>query len=420
VSQDPKMTVIPHFLSEFECAHLISLVEGCWMPSLVAGAQSAKDLENKMSTTRTSWSCMTRYSQTEVLERIEHRLASTSGIPLSQLERMNMVRYAPGEEFGEHHDGAFRERTVFIYLNDLGDDDDAGDTFFPVLGLSFKPRCGTAVMWGNAQPDGKEDSRMLHAGRPPNAGVKYGVNCFINKQDLRTIRDCAEVPLDSASIVNFCDLTLQPGDVDGAAGKAKTNESAEEPQLVLFSFSQDPEIKAAPGFLTAAEVEHFLEQARNCDLSKVRLQGAFPETTQTLKVLEAEGTPTILSVEQRLEAISSSPLDYLARLRIVRPGTQHGLCNRGCGHTSLYICLSQQDELFFPRMGLRFKMRSGDLLLWKNLDFSTGAAAEDFRTIRVHRGQSDTDAPVFGLDAFFHDNPIRVQQKGRDFAFPEL
>ena len=36
---------------------------------------------------------------------------------------------------------------------------------------------GCAVMWPNAQPDGSEDSRMVHAGRPPAVGVKWEPQC---------------------------------------------------------------------------------------------------------------------------------------------------------------------------------------------------------------------------------------------------
>jgi hypothetical protein len=34
VSEEPRITVYPHFFSEAECDHLVGLVEGVWMPSL--------------------------------------------------------------------------------------------------------------------------------------------------------------------------------------------------------------------------------------------------------------------------------------------------------------------------------------------------------------------------------------------------
>eukprot|EP00928_Gymnodinium_smaydae_P005499 TRINITY_DN11875_c0_g1_i1.p1 TRINITY_DN11875_c0_g1~~TRINITY_DN11875_c0_g1_i1.p1 ORF type:complete len:160 (+),score=21.76 TRINITY_DN11875_c0_g1_i1:57-482(+) len=89
VSRDPKITVIPNFFTKEECDHLLGLAEGYWVPSLVGQAtyssseEYAKgDLENAISQTRTSWSCMLRYSQTSIVERLEHRLASIAGLPL--------------------------------------------------------------------------------------------------------------------------------------------------------------------------------------------------------------------------------------------------------------------------------------------------------------------------------------------------
>ncbi|CAK0875174.1 unnamed protein product, partial [Prorocentrum cordatum] len=225
VVKDPRITVLPHFVSPQECEHLLSLAEGYWIPSLVGEATRTSqedyktgNLENALSTTRTSWSCMLRYAQTAVVERLEHRLAAVAGLPLQQLERMNMVRYAPGELFDEHHDGEFRPITIFVYLNDLPEGDEAGDTFFPNLGLSFKPRRGTAVMWSNVL-DGQEDSRLLHAGRAPSLGVKYGVNCFFNVRDMRLMTPVGpEYALQDAATVAVAELGAGSGGPEALRG----------------------------------------------------------------------------------------------------------------------------------------------------------------------------------------------------------
>ena len=111
---------------------------------------------------------------------------------MEHLERLNMVRYNPGEFYGVHHDGPMRPVTVFIYLNDLPDGAQ-GETYFPKLGLKFVPRKGTALMWSNVfcaqrQPNpnlfGKQtggDPRMVHEGLPPSSGLKFGLNAFFNQ-----------------------------------------------------------------------------------------------------------------------------------------------------------------------------------------------------------------------------------------------
>ena len=115
--------------------------------AVVAPAPATGEISNSKSKTRTSWSSMLRCSQIAIVDRLKHRAALVAGLPVE----LNMVRYSPGEHFGEHHDGKFRERTAFMYLNDvLGG---GGETFFRQLGFRFIPRRGAAVVWSNAAPD---------------------------------------------------------------------------------------------------------------------------------------------------------------------------------------------------------------------------------------------------------------------------
>mmetsp|Transcript_83531 Transcript_83531/g.259481 ORF Transcript_83531/g.259481 Transcript_83531/m.259481 type:complete len:458 (+) Transcript_83531:64-1437(+) len=403
VVKDPRMTVVPHFFSPAECDHLLQLVEDSWMPSMVGQAtHSSEDdyskgnLENTLSTTRTSWSCMMRYAQTAVVERLEHRLSRLAGLPLEHLERMNLVRYAPGELFDEHHDGKFRPCTIFVYLNELADDEAAGDTFFPVLGVSFRPRRGTAVMWNNIAND-VEDSRMLHAGRAPSKGVKYGVNCFFNVTEMRQmVQTPQDIPAEEAAVVNLGDLV--------------TGSRSGEQKLVAFRLCPDPKVVAVPDLLSHEEADQLLEAASGDHAEPC---GPYAAGTRTMRVMSLEDMPFVEAIEKRLAATAGLGLAYLGSLRVVRPGTQPGLCNRGCGPKSAYVCLSDDDEILFTRLGMRVVMRKGDAIMWPNVDWETGQAVEDIRTLRVHLpGRT----PRVGLDAYFHDNPLRDQQRQRQFV----
>lgn len=417
VHTDPKVIVIPHFFSEAECDHLVQMVDQCWMPSLVRDGSSPSGQEksieksedtnlNRVSHTRTSWSCMLRAVQTSVVERLEHRCASIAGLPVEQMERMNMVRYAPGEFFNEHHDGKFRPKTIFVYLNDLADEDDeCGDTFFPVLGLSFKPRKGTAVMWLNTETGETEDSRMVHAGRCPNKGVKYGVNCFFNESCVRRVLQQNEQRAWAQAVVSK---------VSSLAGPPVLNADGVH-QPIPYMVVKDPQVKAVPGFLAAAEVEHILEEVRANGSSRFQLSGPFREGAQTLHHLEFAITPTVAVIEARMAAVTGDELGNLAKLRVVHPGTKEGLCNRGCGRTSMYVCINGEDEVFFPGLGIRFQLSPGDALAWTNVNFDTGEGREDLRTLRVHWPEGGAES-VIGIDAHFHDHPLRAQQQVRSFV----
>merc|ERR1719159_1442903 len=127
---------------------------------------------------------MLDYGETEIVARIEERVAKVTGVPADHVEKLNMVRYRPGEFFKVHHDGVHRPATLFLYLNDVPESE-GGETEFPYLGIRVRPKKGSAVVWKNITEDGQMDERLIHQGLPPKSGIKYGVNCFVNEAPLR-------------------------------------------------------------------------------------------------------------------------------------------------------------------------------------------------------------------------------------------
>ncbi|CAK0834869.1 unnamed protein product, partial [Prorocentrum cordatum] len=425
----------PHTGQPAECSHVLELADGLWTRSLVssfaaagaqgvsgAGAESSAPsgatdgIKARQSQTRTSTSCVLRAMQTAAVGRIELRLASLAKLPVETLERPTVVRYAPGEHFNEHHDGKFRPRTVFVYLNDLPEDDPGGDTFFPHLGLSFRPRAGCAVIWTNTTPDGREDSRLCHCGRPPKSGVKFGINCFFNTERMRLVHSPqAEVQLQAAHAVDV--RALWPEGHGALPEGARGTRS--------YKLKSTPEITAVPCLAGDDEVDHLLElagrprgeEAAPAEGDGCLLQGG----THLLRLLGVAESSTVEALEGRLAAAARFPLDHLGPLRLVRAGSVQGLCNRGCGQKSGLVCLSDRDEVFFPHLGLRLALRRGDALLWSNVCDEPGGTepgarsrvVEDLRTTRVHLGPSGSGAPAaLSLDVSFHDGPLRSLQRG--------
>lgn len=394
VNTDPKMSVIPNFLSEAECDYLISLVEGNWFPSLV-GQQSNKDpatgeIGNSKSKTRTSWSSMLRYSQSAIVDRIEHRAALVAGLPVENLERLNMVRYSPGEHFGEHHDGKFRERTVFMYLNDVPGG--GGETFFRHLGFRFIPRRGAAVVWSNAAPDGTEDSRMVHQGLPPKSVVKFGVNCFFRFEPLRQVlQPRVQTPLQDLTVV----------DVRGLGQAAETEDA-----LKTFRLGTETPITVAPKLLNDGEVADLLVEAMERRNGDEAPSHSFHTAGGTVRVLRRGGSLAARTAEIRCCVLAKLSHEYFASLRVVHACTEVGMCNRGCGPKSCYIALCN-DDVSFPHFGVRLRMRRGDGVSWPNIVLDSGEQVEEVRNVRVHHRWSDDpqeagDGPAVGLDAYFN------------------
>mmetsp|Transcript_49135 Transcript_49135/g.114918 ORF Transcript_49135/g.114918 Transcript_49135/m.114918 type:complete len:276 (+) Transcript_49135:32-859(+) len=235
-SNDPDMVIWEGFISQEEAQHIMRLAEGRWKRSTVSTGKSSDLLYKPLrdgprddeqpddpdrppdadvtpdkiyvgksqvgveaiSPNRTSFSCfLDPTMEDEIILRIAARVATVTGVPLDNVEDLVLVRYEEGQVFKQHHDGAGRPKTVFVYLNEVAA---GGETSFPHLGYKVAPSACTAVMWNNTihSEDGTElpDMRMVHEALAPGPGcIKYGMNCFVNKVAQRDCSHIAMVPV---------------------------------------------------------------------------------------------------------------------------------------------------------------------------------------------------------------------------------
>lgn len=56
------------------------------------------------------------------------------------------------------------------YLNPV---EAGGETEFTDLGFAIPPQRGALLLWNNADPEGRPNPRVQHAGKPVVAGRKY-------------------------------------------------------------------------------------------------------------------------------------------------------------------------------------------------------------------------------------------------------
>jgi prolyl 4-hydroxylase len=173
------------FLTPSECKHLIDQAgPGFNRSKVVDHDNGGKD---KLDTVRTSSSSYLQRGHTAIIKAIEERAAGVFGVPVTNIEPLQVVRYHPGEKYDSHHDffhhvsGPKGQRygTILVYLND---EFEGGTTSFPKCGLEVKPITGDGIFWYDSWlRDGKcycfEDS--LHRGNPPKTGVKYALNVWI-------------------------------------------------------------------------------------------------------------------------------------------------------------------------------------------------------------------------------------------------
>ncbi|CAE8675780.1 unnamed protein product, partial [Polarella glacialis] len=344
-------------------------------------------------------------NQTEMVGSIENRLAALADMDVTHLEPMNMVRYGPGQFFKTHHDGRFRPKTVFIYLNDLPPDD-GGETLFPRLGFKVVPRRGCAVMWSNILGPQVDDQRLVHQGLPPKTSVKYGVNCFFNDKVMRRYQyhgaDAAANPSPAAPSRGVSQAqTLDPVKIAEANPGAPALAAAGTPEgglrICRLRVSQRPAVWLAPNILSSEEAG--LLRAMVPDRSKASGhdgQSSSPSTAST-DTLGGKAPSEEDSARERLLADLEPRLATAAglggewqlegRLEIRRRGPEAPGSQPSALHTKPSRSVAQDEdsfgirravflflndlpeagggELLFPQLAFQVRPREGCAVVWE-------------------------------------------------------
>jgi len=129
-----------------------------------------------------------------VVDCIGKRLATIARIPATNLEPLQITDYKHNQRYKSHFDDLGygpnkRLKTIFAYLqadDDLANGMCGGSTAFYRLRdkdgrpLRVYPQKGSALMWSNFLPDGRHNSRTLHAGEPIKCkgSEKIGMNAW--------------------------------------------------------------------------------------------------------------------------------------------------------------------------------------------------------------------------------------------------
>jgi prolyl 4-hydroxylase len=373
VHKDPEFYLIPNFVTDAEIEHLLALSEELWTPSVVGTGvyktnDESKDLANKQSQNRTSFSCMLKSAQTPIVGSVEQRIAAVAGMEVEYLERLNLVRYTPGQFFNKHHDGRFRPKTVFIYLNDLPEGDD-GETYFPELDLKFKPGKGVAIMWANTI-DGKEDMRTVHHGLPPKTTMKYGVNCFFNIKPVKHAEAAEAAAMED--LPNYS--TIDPQDL------VEVGVEAVPKQIRAYTVRSDPKVTVVPKFLSPEECHALIAVLTGEPITvDDSIYGMIEQRCALLAgVPPSQMDPFSISVNfSDGSAVPDGVVFYNA---------QDGSYRKRFGIKTITLFLndvSEGGELRFPRLSLEVLPREGTAVMWSIL---AEDGSEDMRA--VHQGRS--------------------------------
>lgn len=206
VHASPHILRVSGILTPEQAAHLRRLGDAVMERSRTVTAEPGETVQNPI---RTSFSAMVDREPTPFLDSLLLRVSHVMGVLPQYVERMQVVRYTPGQYFKQHQDfllsrpvvedGGQRCKTLFVYLNDLPEGERGGRTQFTNLGgavqtppwfrhpewksrpnntLDVAPAVGTGILWANMTPYGDVDFRTMHQGTTLEGSVKYGLNVW--------------------------------------------------------------------------------------------------------------------------------------------------------------------------------------------------------------------------------------------------
>lgn len=184
LSEVPDVRLFPGLFTVDECRFLIEAALPVLQPSTVVDPSTGALVANPVRTSDAA--AFPFVDENPAIHALNRRLAKTSGTDVKNGEPLQVLRYAPGQEYRPHFDaiGSTDNQRVLTFLVYLNDDFDGGETQFLASGLSVKGRAGDGLLFRNADQNGRPDPRSQHAGMPVTEGEKFLASRWIRQRPL--------------------------------------------------------------------------------------------------------------------------------------------------------------------------------------------------------------------------------------------
>ncbi len=185
---NPRVVVFEDLLSAEECDGLIALAEPKMKRSLTVDVKTGGE---ELNADRTSDGMFFNRGETQLISRIEARIAKLVNWPVEHGEGLQILHYKPGAQYKPHYDyfdpeqpgtptilkrGGQRVATLVMYLNSPTK---GGGTTFPDVHLEVAPRKGAGVFFSYERPH--PSTKTLHGGAPVIEGEKWVVTKWMRE-----------------------------------------------------------------------------------------------------------------------------------------------------------------------------------------------------------------------------------------------
>ncbi|KAG1647553.1 putative prolyl 4-hydroxylase [Nymphon striatum] len=190
LADEPVVLMEDDVLTESECQQIIRVSRTELMP-----IDSGSDEMGVEHAGRSGNGCWLPHSQSAGMRTALERVAGLVGIPLSNADSLQVIRYGEGEDYEPHTDaydlstergerctaqGGQRLVTAKLYLNTP---ESGGATDFPELGIEIPAIAGRVAIFHNTVGTSTDvDHRSLHGSLPVVTGEKWVANLWFRQE----------------------------------------------------------------------------------------------------------------------------------------------------------------------------------------------------------------------------------------------
>jgi hypothetical protein len=190
--ESPLVRSFAEFVPEQACGWLIERARGRLKRALIYNPEQGGDVADEMRTNTAAGFDLIDADLVQIA--IQYRMAAAVGLPVHNMEGPTVLHYDIGEQITNHTDFlnpkipnyadevAKRGERIITFLVYLNDDYGGGETDFHLLSIRHKGRRREGLFFTNALPNGRPDTRMVHAGMPPTSGEKWIISQFIRNR----------------------------------------------------------------------------------------------------------------------------------------------------------------------------------------------------------------------------------------------
>lgn len=182
LSDAPEVSLLRQMFTREECDYLIARSERIFKPSVIVDPANGQLVPHPVRTSDNAF--FPWIDETPAIHAINRRMAAASGTEVHAGEPLQVLRYRPGQQYRPHHDALphtdnQRVLTMLVYLNE---EYEGGETLFLSTGLKVKGGVGDALLFRNADAEGRPDPLAQHAGLPVTAGEKLLASRWIHEK----------------------------------------------------------------------------------------------------------------------------------------------------------------------------------------------------------------------------------------------